>query len=78
MILRGVGYTLLWTDLPQYSKAPKQCCVDWTEGTLLVPPDRCVHQHSTRAGMQAKYMAPPWIGGKYFAKAMAAEAGRIA
>jgi mannose-6-phosphate isomerase-like protein (cupin superfamily) len=70
MILGGVGYTLLWTDLPQYSKAPKHVRVDWTEGTLLVPPDRWFHQHFNAGGDAAKYMATTWIGGKYFAKAM--------
>jgi len=57
MILGGVGYTLLWTDLPQYSKAPKHVRVDWTEGTLLVPPDRWFHQHFNAGGDAAKYMA---------------------
>lgn len=69
-ILGGVGYTLLWTDLPQYSKAPKHLRIDWTEGTLLVPPDRWFHQHFNTGAGAAKYMATTWIGGKYFAKAM--------
>jgi quercetin dioxygenase-like cupin family protein len=70
MILGGVGYTLMWTDNPQYSKASKHMRVDWTEGTLLVPPDRWFHQHFNGGGDSAKYMATTWIGGKYFAKGM--------
>jgi len=70
LILGGIGYTLLWTDIPQYSKAPKHVRVDWTEGTLLVPPDRWYHQHFNRGEDAAKYMATTWIGGKYWSKAM--------
>jgi quercetin dioxygenase-like cupin family protein len=69
-ILGGAGYTLLWTDLPQYSKAPKHMRIDWTEGTLLVPPDRWYHQHFNIGASPAKYMATTWIGGKYWAKAI--------
>jgi quercetin dioxygenase-like cupin family protein len=76
MILGGVGYTLLWTDTPEYSKAPRQIRVDWTEGALLVPPDRWYHQHFNTGGDAAKYMATTWIGGKYWSKAMGG-GGRI-
>ncbi len=70
MILGGMGYTLMWTDIAEYSKAPKHVRVDWTEGTLLVPPDRWYHQHFNTGGDAAKYMATTWIGGKYWSKAM--------
>ena len=69
-ILGGIGYTLLWTDIPQYSNARKHLRIDWTEGTLLVPPDRWFHQHFNGGHSAAKYMATTWIGGKYFAKSM--------
>jgi len=70
LVLGGVGYTLMWTNEPHYSKAPKQVRVDWKDGTLLVPPDRWFHQHFNAGGTPAKYMATTWIGGKYFVKGM--------
>lgn len=70
MVLAGVGYTLMWTDVPKYSEAPKRVRVDWTDGSLLVPPDRWFHQHFNAGGSAAKYMATTWIGGKYFVKAL--------
>lgn len=70
LILGGVGYSLLWTDIPRYSAAPKHMRVDWTEGALFVPPDRWFHQHFNGGVTAAKYMATSWIGGKYFAKSM--------
>ena len=71
LVLGGVGYSLMWTDVPQYSKAPKQVRVDWKEGTLFVPPDRWFHQHFNAGTSAAKYMATTWIGGKYWVKGMA-------
>ena len=70
LVLGGVGYTLLWNNEPQYSKAAKQVRVDWTDGTLLVPPDRWFHQHFNAGSTSAKYMATTWIGGKYWVKAL--------
>ena len=70
LILGGAGYSLLWTDVPSYSDAPKKVRVDWSEGSLFVPPDRWFHQHFNAAGVPAKYMATTWIGGKYFVKAL--------
>jgi len=70
LVLGGVGYTLMWTEEPHYSKAPKQVRVDWKDGTLLVPPDRWFHQHFNAGGAPAKYMATTWIGGKYWVKAL--------
>ncbi len=71
LVLGGMGYSLMWTDVPQYSKAPKKIRVDWKEGTLFVPPDRWFHQHFNAGGTAAKYMATTWIGGKYWVKGMA-------
>jgi oxalate decarboxylase/phosphoglucose isomerase-like protein (cupin superfamily) len=71
LVLDGVGYSLMWTDVPQYSKAPRQVRVDWQDGTLFVPPDRWFHQHFNAGATAAKYMATTWIGGKYWVKGMA-------
>jgi quercetin dioxygenase-like cupin family protein len=68
--LTGVGYSLMWTQDPRYTKAPKQVRVDWKDGTLFVPPDRWFHQHFNTGDSAAKYMATTWIGGKYFVKAL--------
>lgn len=70
LVLGGVGYTLMWTNVPQYSQAPKQVRVDWKDGTLLVPPDRWFHQHFNTGEAPAKYMATTWIGGKYWVKGL--------
>ena len=69
-ILGGTGFTLLWNDVPQYSQAREHIRIDWTEGTLLVPPDRWFHQHFNTGPQPARYMATTWIGGKYFAKSL--------
>ncbi len=72
LVLNGIGYTLAWKEPVKYSEAPKdrQVRVDWTDGTLLVPPDRWFHQHFNTGENSAKYMAATWIGGKYFVKGM--------
>ncbi len=70
LVLGGIGYSLMWSDLPKYSEAPKNIRVDWKEGSMFVPPDRWFHQHFNAGAMSAKYMATSWIGGKYFAKSM--------
>ena len=71
LVLGGVGYSLMWTDVPQYSKAAKNVRIDWKEGTLFVPPDRWFHQHFNAGANAAKYIATTWIGGKYWVKGMA-------
>ena len=70
LALGGVGYSLMWTNVPKYSEAPKQVRVDWEDGTLFVPPDRWFHQHFNTGATPAKYMATTWIGGKYWVKAL--------
>ena len=70
LALGGVGYSLMWTNVPKYSEAPKQVRVDWKDGTLFVPPDRWFHQHFNTGPDPAKYMATTWIGGKYWVKAL--------
>jgi quercetin dioxygenase-like cupin family protein len=70
LALGGVGYSLMWTNVPKYSEAPKQVRVDWKDGTLFVPPDRWFHQHFNTGATPAKYMATTWIGGKYWVKAL--------
>lgn len=70
LVLGGVGYSLMWTEVPQYSQAPQRVRVDWKDGTLFVPPDRWYHQHFNTGSVPAKYMATTWIGGKYFVKGL--------
>jgi len=70
LVLGGIGYSLMWSDIPKYSEAPKNIRVDWKEGAMFVPPDRWFHQHFNGGAVSAKYMATSWIGGKYFAKSM--------
>ncbi|HKC65342.1 MAG TPA: hypothetical protein VKB86_16995 [Pyrinomonadaceae bacterium] len=70
LALGGIGYSLMWTNVPKYSEAPKHVRVDWKDGTLFVPPDRWFHQHFNTGATPAKYMATTWIGGKYWVKAL--------
>lgn len=70
LILSGEGYTLMWTDVPRYAEAPKKVRIDWSEGSLFVPPDRWFHQHFNVGSGPAKYIATTWVGGKYLAEAL--------
>ena len=70
LVLEGTGYSLMWDDLAEYSKASRPVRVPWQDGSLLVPPDRWFHQHFNNGGIAAKYMATTWIGGKYFVKSL--------
>lgn len=74
VMLNGKGYTLMWKGALKYSEAPKesQVRVDWTEGSLFVPPDGWFHQHFNSGGDPARYLAATWGGdGKYFMRALA-------
>ncbi len=70
LVLGGMGYSLMWTETPRYSEAPKHVRIDWKDGALFVPPDRWFHQHFNAGGSPTKYMATSWVGSKYFVKAL--------
>jgi len=66
----GRGYTLLWKDTPRFSEARKQVRVDWSEGSVFVPPDQWFHQHFNVGDTPARYLAATWVGGKYFVEGL--------
>jgi oxalate decarboxylase/phosphoglucose isomerase-like protein (cupin superfamily) len=71
VMLNGRGYTLMWKGALKYSEAPTQVRVDWTEGSLFVPPDGWFHQHFNTGSDPARYLAATWGGdGKWFTRAL--------
>ncbi len=65
--LNGQGYTLFWKGSNRYSDAPQKKRVDWTDGSLTVPPDGWFHQHFNTGRDPARYIAPNWGGtGRWF------------
>jgi quercetin dioxygenase-like cupin family protein len=65
--LNGQGYTLFWKGSTRYSDAPEKRKVDWTDGSLTVPPDGWFHQHFNTGRDAARYIAPNWGGdGRWF------------
>lgn len=71
VMLNGKGYTLMWKDTPRFSEAKEHVRVDWTEGSLFVPPDRWFHQHFNTSADPARYLAATWGGdGRYFMRAL--------
>jgi gentisate 1,2-dioxygenase len=65
--LNGQGYTLFWKGSTRYSDAPEKRRVDWTDGSLTVPPDGWFHQHFNTGRDTARYIAPNWGGeGRWF------------
>lgn len=65
--LNGTGYTLFWKGSTRYSDAPLKKRVDWTDGSLFVPPDGWFHQHFNTGRDSARYIAPNWGGdGRWF------------
>ena len=71
LVLNGRGYTLLWKGAIQYSDATEHVRVEFTEGTLFVPPDGWFHQHFNTGGDPARYLAANWGGdGKWFMRAL--------
>lgn len=65
--LNGQGYTLFWKGSTRYSEAPERRRVDWTDGSLAVPPDGWFHQHFNTGRDSARYIAPNWGGdGRWF------------
>jgi quercetin dioxygenase-like cupin family protein len=71
VLLNGHGYSLLWKGAIKYSEAQQRVRVDFTEGTLFVPPDGWFHQHFNTSGEPARYLAATWGGeGKWFMRAL--------
>lgn len=70
-MLNGRGYTLMWKDALKYSESKTQVRIDWTEGSLFVPPDGWFHQHFNAGGEPARYLAATWGGdGKWFMRSL--------
>lgn len=71
VMLNGRGYTLMWHGAVKYSEASTRVRVDWTEGSLFVPPDGWFHQHFNASAEPARYLAATWGGeGKWFMRAL--------
>jgi gentisate 1,2-dioxygenase len=71
VMLNGHGFTLMWKGAMMYSEAPTKLRVDWTEGSLFVPPDGWFHQHFNTGGDPARYLAATWGGdGKWFMRSL--------
>jgi len=71
VMLNGRGYTLLWKGTPKYSDATQHVRVDFTEGTIFVPPDGWFHQHFNTSGEPARYLAATWGGdGRWFMRGL--------
>ena len=71
VMLNGRGYSLLWKGAIQYSGATERVRVEFTEGTIFVPPDGWFHQHFNTGGDPARYLAANWGGdGKWYMRAL--------
>ena len=70
IVIGGRGYSLMWKGDHRFSQARTQMRIDWTDGSLFVPPDQWFHQHFNGGDSAARYMAVTWIGGKYFAQGL--------
>jgi len=71
VMLNGRGFTLLWKGSVKYSEAAEHVRVDFTEGSIFVPPDGWFHQHFNTSGQPARYLAATWGGdGRWFMRAL--------
>jgi quercetin dioxygenase-like cupin family protein len=71
VMLNGRGYSLLWKGAIKYSDSTEHVRVEFTEGTIFVPPDGWFHQHFNTGGDPARYLAANWGGdGRWYMRAL--------
>jgi hypothetical protein len=58
-ILSGKGYSLLWPE------GKERIRVDWTRGSIVVPPEGWFHQHFNSGARPARYLALKVISRKF-------------
>jgi mannose-6-phosphate isomerase-like protein (cupin superfamily) len=51
VILNGTGYSLMWKEGEPVRR------YDWSEGSMVIPPDRAFHQHFNTGRSPARYLA---------------------
>jgi hypothetical protein len=51
IVLSGSGYSLMWPD----GEEPRR--YDWSEGSLIIPPNMWFHQHFNSGSTPARYLA---------------------
>jgi len=59
LILSGQGCSILWPD------GEERTTVNWTPGSVVVPPDKWFHQHFNYGATRARYLALRWGSWKY-------------
>lgn len=60
LILSGKGYSLMWREGEALQR------FDWGPGSLIVPPERWLHQHFNAGAGPARYLALRWGSKKFF------------